>query len=133
MADPVAEVLAEVANVLYEHRYGYWTDEHGWEWAGCQGCEWGRDARIARGPGYDSHRLHQADALRAKGLVVSETEWGVRLGDERMNAGTYSTRERAERGIATWVREGRNDLAPALLMTRGVTPWRTADEGSERG
>ena len=119
VADPVAEVLAEVANVLYGHRYGYWTDEHGWEWAGCQGCEWGRDVRIARGPGYDAHRLHQAEMLAAAGLVVeTTTEWGVRWANGQVVGPMAEAETRAWKS--------------GDPVHREVTAWVPADEGGSR-
>lgn len=63
MADtPTVEQIVEV---LAGHRYGYTSDEHGWEWAACQDCPWPNGKRIARGPGYDAHRMHVAEQVVA--------------------------------------------------------------------
>lgn len=70
------------AELLYEHRYGYRSDQYGWEWAACQGCSWPDGAQLSRGAGYEPHYKHQASLIEAavrEQIVTTLTEQAERL------------------------------------------------------
>lgn len=111
MTDDLTERIAEV---LGAHLWGYLTDDKGWEWTACRGCDWGEGDQIHRSD-REAFYAHQAEQVRAV-LGETTTEWGVRWFPQDKHATPWPDEHAARYHAGP-------PLGQRAVVTRTVTPW----------